>query len=237
MTSSNACRRLPVLVSEPTADKGCLLVTILQKASHSLKPRVRHMICHGEDVVVKDYSHATPLMRETLCRYLLWREIKAMNALDGVRGVPAYLGRFGAYGFRQERIVGRPPDSEIFLRKPELSKQLLGTLQSFQAAGLSPNDIRYKNMLIDNDENLYVIDFGAAVLAPRRGTLKYFLFHRLFRLLLVTDHAKVIRLSNPPENWQPEGSDSIIMKQAQLAQQLRKPWKRMRNFYKTLTGK
>lgn len=145
----------------------------------------------GGSVIVKDFSGRGPWARR-LGRLQIRREAAAYRWLDGVSGVPAFVGCVDAHALAIENIAGerlafaalRPGDG------PRLVEALRTILEAIHARGVIHNDLRGReNVLLRRDGGLAVIDFAAA-LRLRPGGLAHRL---LFRRLAVADEAALLK--------------------------------------------
>ncbi len=138
--------------------------------------------------VVKDFLPCPAPWRWTVGRLLVGREVRAYARLDGVPGVPRFLGRLDAWAFAVEWVPGRDlgkcPKGSL---GSEVFERLAATVDAIHARGVVHLDLRQRrNVLVDDAGVPRVIDFSSAVtvdpggplarrLAPvdRSGVLKY----------------------------------------------------------------
>ena len=122
----------------------------------------------GQRAAVKDCSR-TPAKFRFIAPWLIAREIKALKALEGTPGVPRFLARVDRHAFAMEFVEGRP----IAEFKPgELSLQVLENVQksidAIHERGVSHGDLkRRSNLIVTPDEQVYLIDFAAALVGNR----------------------------------------------------------------------
>jgi hypothetical protein len=131
--------------------------------------------------VEKDYSRA-PLPSRLYARICLhWEEI-ALKRLQGIDGVPEYLGRPTRNSIRMTRVPGSPLDK---LKAGEFSELCLYRLQDLvhqiHGRGVAHGDLHMRNILIHEDI-AYIIDFSTAYTRGRLPLLDKGFF-RIFRLL------------------------------------------------------
>ena len=153
------------------------------------------------DVLVVD-AGAGPMIVKDFARGVWWlkwlgalqvaREASAYRHLEGVSGVPRFVGRIDRLAFAIERIEG---ERLAFLRHTEEEGvRHLGALRTIvdaiHARGVVHNDLRGReNVLLATDGSLAVIDFAAAFHLAPGGLL-----HRLlFRRLASTDEAAMLK--------------------------------------------
>ena len=136
-------------------------------------------LCTGErePVIVRDAGAARPWLR-WLARWLLRREARALQGLDGMTGVPE-LRHVGPDSLERSYIPGsplqeaRPVDREYFDQAARL-------LRRMHRLGVVHNDLaKEPNLLVDAGGNPAIIDFQLAWRDARRG--------RIFRLMARED--------------------------------------------------
>ena len=142
----------------------------------------------GARAVVKDFLPCPAFWRWTYGRFLTSREVRAYERLDGVPGVPRFLGRIDAYAFALEWVpgldLGKCPKGTL---GPEVFERLAATVEEMHRRGVVHLDLRQRrNVLVDDRGVPRVIDFSSGFalrpggwwlrrLAPidRSGVLKY----------------------------------------------------------------
>ena len=137
--------------------------------------------------VVKDFASKPPLWR-LLGRAQIAREAAAYRHLEGVEGVPRFLGRIDAHAIAIERIEGErlafAPDR--FERGPGYVSRLRELVARLHARGLVHNDLRGReNVLVRRDGSLVIVDLAGALRLHPRGLL--------FRLFAAADEAAVLK--------------------------------------------
>ena len=130
----------------------------------SFKPSVFRIETPHGAVVVKDARHAARPLR-WLARWLLARERKVLVLLDSLDGVPRLLGAIDADAIAISLVPGHPLDREIFRARPrEVVDQLRHLIHEMHARGVFHLDLHQrKNLLVDGDGRLRLVDFGAAM--------------------------------------------------------------------------
>ena len=145
----------------------------------------------GGSVLVKDFAGRGRLVRG-LGRLQIRREAAAYRWLDGVPGVPAFVGCVDPLALAIEWIDGERLAFATYPQReaPEHLAQLRKILDAIHARGVVHNDLRGReNVLLRRDGGLAIIDFAAAIrLHP--GGLAHAL---LFRLLAATDEAAFLK--------------------------------------------
>lgn len=150
--------------------------TLLSRDSR-LKPGV-WLVKHPDgDGVVKDTARLTR-SRRRLGRWLLNRERRALERLDGIDGIPRVLARIDRDAFVCARVPGKPLDAEAFRRAPrELVTALHHLMDRIHDRGVYHLDLHQRqNILVDDDGRPHLVDFGAALMP---GPIARALFGRL----------------------------------------------------------
>jgi len=156
--------------------------------------------------VVKDYSVNRWAFRNLIGRFLVWREKKAYQKLEGMPGVPALYGVVGGLALVLEEIHGRSIEG---LEKQErlpasFFEALRNRVEAFHQRGLCHCDLkRAANVLIGEDGNPYLIDWSAAILERE---FRFFPASLIYNRFLLDDRHAVIKLQlrHCPEAVPPE---------------------------------
>lgn len=164
---------------------------LLQDSPSSLKAKVYMQFINGSCVVVKDYAHAHPLIKVLICQWLIKREIAALRRLHAHPGVPVFKGRLGRCAFAMELIEGHTLNKSALKNTPLLVKQLTAHILDIHKYGVTHNDIRARNILIDQKQNLHIIDFAGAIIKPESA---YRLTNLLYKLTKFIERVKVVRI-------------------------------------------
>ena len=127
--------------------------------------RVERVRVAGVDWIFKDFSSRAFLVRHTVGRFLLGREVRALRRLDGIAGVPAQAFRVDAFAMAARFVPGRAladtPDGPF---STEFLLALEALLRQVHARGIVHLDTRGGgNLLIDADGAPGIIDFQAAL--------------------------------------------------------------------------
>ena len=127
----------------------------------------------GRSWVVKDFAQRSLLVRQTIGRALLGRELRALQRLHGIDGVPQHVFRVDANAIAAEFIpgttLGQVPSEQL---DTAFFAALERLLQAVHARGIVHLDTRGTgNMLRRPDGNPALIDFQASLSTrwmPRR---------------------------------------------------------------------
>ena len=130
---------------------------------------VRLLEIEGQRWVVKDFSACPWAIRNTLGRWMIGRELRALQRLDGIPGIPDAAQRIDTYAFTYHYIEARPlaqtPASEL---SPEFFLAYEKLVQQMHARGLVHLDLRNSgNVLVSPDFQPILIDFQSWLPLPR----------------------------------------------------------------------
>lgn len=200
--------------------------TVLQKAHSVMKANVYLDTSGNQPVVIKDYSNSPSWLRNSLCRFLLNRETRTLKKLSGIKGIPVYMGRMGKYAYRMQYINGSTPKTQELGASSGLLTQLAETVENMHMAGVTHNDLRPQNLILDIDSQLYIIDFGAAFHRPKTNNWLTRPAQLFFNYLTNTDKSKVARLK---EEFRPEqltAEDTRLIEKTRIARKTTRLWKK-----------
>lgn len=196
---------------------------VLQESKSSLKANVYIATIDGQCVVVKDYSNAHPLLRATLCKWFIQREITALARLRLHPGVPDFIGSYGRFGFAMELIEGRTLDNEQLKNNALLLKQVDQTIKRMHHHGIGHNDIRNKNLILDREGKLYIVDFASAVI---RSAHRFSLKNLLYRMSRFSDRIKLARLKQEFSRLSLTEQDRSMLKFVSSSKRISRLWKK-----------
>lgn len=139
------------------------LPRILLSRGSRLKPAVWRVETDDGPLVVKDAA-AVPAWSRALALFLLARERRVLQRLQGVEGVPQLRARVGASAFAATLLPGQALDRQTFASAPRLlADGLLRLLARLHARHVYHLDLRQRqNVLVDEHGGVAVVDFGAA---------------------------------------------------------------------------
>ena len=154
---------------------------ILRKPS-STSPVIWIIEEKGIRAVVKDFSLNGFIFRNTIGRFIIWREKKAYRRLNGLKGVPAFYGTTGGLALVIELIPGKSIESlEVISGLSETFFEDLKTLvEKIHARGLAHCDLkRAPNIILGDDGKPYVVDWAAAI---SKGEFRFFPLSYIYRV-------------------------------------------------------
>ncbi len=134
----------------------------------------------GARLAVKTYAARGFFIRHTLGRWLISREARAYEEAAGVNGLPEFLGRSGPFALATEWADAQPLSSfRGVVLKDELFDRLAGILDELHRRGVALGDLHHRDVLLNSDGELYVIDLATAwVLGGEPWPFRRFLFRR-----------------------------------------------------------
>ena len=138
---------------------------ILRRSS-STRPTIWRIEEKGVRAIVKDFSSNEFFFRNTLGRFLVWREAKAYQKLKNLKGVPALYRIIDGLAMVIQEIPGMDlGKAEKVKELPDgFFDELTKLVDGFHQRGLAHCDLkRAANLLIGDDGNPYVIDWAAAI--------------------------------------------------------------------------
>lgn len=143
--------------------------------------------------VIKDYNVCIGWYARLIAPLLVWREVKALRALAGMKGIPQLLQQVGKRAFVMEYV----PAVRLARKKrdqwPNPDFDALDDLiLRMHAAGVAHGDLRRSsNILFDNDGAPYLVDFVSHV---QRGASWNLVLNWIFRRLCQADMKAGIKL-------------------------------------------
>jgi predicted Ser/Thr protein kinase len=163
--------------------------------------------------VLKDYRGCTLPMR-FVGRWLISREIKALARLNGLEGIPRFLGRPDPHCLLIEHLDGQPVSK---LRREDMPPDLLHRLrvlvEQVHSRGVVHCDVKHPdNLIISPDGQLYLVDWAAALLRPRPFNLPG---RWVYRMLEADDLKAVHKMRYyvlpglSPEEWEMENLSTM----------------------------
>lgn len=132
-------------------------------------------------VAIKSYAGSGFWLRNTLGRWLISREARALATAADVAGIPRLLGRVGSFALATEWIdaqpvaahSGQPLDNAIF----DAAAAILDALHN---RGIAHGDLHHRDLLVGPTGRVFIVDLATAwILGPRPSRLRRALFERL----------------------------------------------------------
>ena len=148
----------------------------------------------GVQAVVKDFSTGRFLYRNTMGRFLVWRESKAYGKLKNVKGVPSLYRVLKGLALVIEKIPGRNLEEledrvEI---PPGFFDALKDQVDRFHEKGIAHCDLkRSPNTLFGEDGLPYVIDWGASI---SESEFRLYPLSLIYERFISDDYKAIIKL-------------------------------------------
>ena len=161
---------------------------------------------NGIRAVVKDYSSNRFLYRNTIGRFLLWRECKAYRRLKGLKGIPTCYRVIDGLALVIEEISGRNIEgleSEGGLSE-EFFEQLQEVVEKVHSRGLAHCDLkRAPNTLLGHDGRPYLVDWSASI---SEREFRFFPLNLIYQRFLQDDLNAItkMKLRHCPQSVSPE---------------------------------
>jgi serine/threonine protein kinase len=176
------------------------------RAASSTRPAIWSVEEKGVRAVVKDFSYNRCLFRNTVGRFLIWREGKAYGKLKGVKGVPALYGVIDGIALVVQEIPGRSLENlEQEMTLPDaFFDELKELVARFHRRGLAHCDLkRAPNTLLGVDGHPHIVDWAASI---SEAEFRFPLLRLIYRRFVLDDQMAVIKLKlrHTPETVTPE---------------------------------
>jgi len=166
---------------------------ILRRHS-STRPKICVVEENGVRAVVKDFSTGRFIFRNTVGRFLVWREAKAYKRLENIRGIPALYRVIDGLAIVIEEIPSTNlEDLETEKKLPDkFFDDLRDLVDRCHERGMAHCDLkRAPNTLLGHDGLPYVIDWGASI---SEREFRLFPLSHVYRRFLLDDYMAIIKL-------------------------------------------
>jgi tRNA A-37 threonylcarbamoyl transferase component Bud32 len=155
----------------------------LHRGRNLTKARIDRVEVEGRPIVLKDLAARPWPVRVLFGPWQLDREARAYARLEGVAGVPRFLGRVDRQAIALEFVAGRPLAG---FRPGELPAaffdRLDGILEAIHAAGVAHGDLHRHDVLVGPGGEPCLVDFSTSlVMARGDDPLTAFLFRQMCR--------------------------------------------------------
>jgi len=176
------------------------------RGSSGTRPAIWIVEENGVRAVVKDFSKNKFLFRNTVGRFLIWRERRAYRKLRGITGVPVFYRVIDGLALVTEEIPGRSLENlEKEIKLPDSFFEALKELViRIHDKGLAHCDLkRAPNTLLGDNGLPYIIDWAASISEGEFRVPPLSLIYRRFKL---DDHMAItkLKLRHSPETVSPE---------------------------------
>ena len=146
------------------------------------RPAVYLLEKDGAKAVLKDYNVCVGWYARLIAPLLVWREVKALRALAGMRGIPQLLQQSGKRAFVMEYVPAERLARSTRAQWPDADFEALDDLiERMHQAGVAHGDLRRSsNILFDADGQPYLVDFVSHIQRPPAWNfIGLWLFYRL----------------------------------------------------------
>lgn len=157
-------------------------IGVMRKPTNT-RPIIRLVEENGVRGVVKDFSVNGFAYRNTIGRFLLWRERLVYERLRGTKGIPTLYRKVGGLALVFSHIEGKnlehlspgdTPDVTFFERLTDL-------IHECHDRGVAHCDLkRSANVMIDASGTPYILDWAAAITAKEFCIYPFTLIHKRF---------------------------------------------------------
>jgi tRNA A-37 threonylcarbamoyl transferase component Bud32 len=150
---------------------------------------------NGRPAVLKDVSRCPWIVRIFYARPVMLREIHVLKKLQDVQGVPRVLALVGNNAFIMERVQAQPlPHPRATTDRPprEFFEKMMNLLASLHRRGVGHGDFRRSNVMMDEQNQPFIIDYATAVIA-KPGVLGAW-SRFLYRLAVKTDTVHALEI-------------------------------------------
>jgi RIO-like serine/threonine protein kinase len=160
------------------------------QAGKYFRPEIRACKHEGREIVVKDCACMQPFIRFIMGRRSANREVRIYRRLQGIEGIPAFLGVIDRDAFAIEFVEGVTLARQL---GPERLRSALADLErvihAMHERRVVHLDLKQKrNIMVRKDDSVRILDFQSAFYLGR-GLLK----PRLFTFLSRRDLAGLIK--------------------------------------------
>jgi RIO-like serine/threonine protein kinase len=168
-------------------------VAVLREPS-STRPTLWVVEEDGVRAVIKDYRSNRFIYRNTIGRFLVWRENKAYRRLRGLKGIPTFYRVIDGLALVVEEISGR--SLEGVEKETRLSGEFFTALrdlvESVHKRGLAHCDLkRAPNVLIGHDGRPYIVDWSASI---SQRELRFFPLKLIYQRFVLDDLNGIIKI-------------------------------------------
>lgn len=125
-----------------------------------------YLVEEGQKAVIKDYAGTPPFFRNVIAPYLVRREVRALETLQGVPGVPRFYGKIDRHAFAIEYIEGLPiSELDETALNAELLERVQQVIDGIHARQVAHGDLKRRtNFLVNSQQQVVVIDYASAVI-------------------------------------------------------------------------
>jgi serine/threonine protein kinase len=140
-------------------------IRVIRQPSNT-RPIIRLVEDNGIQGIVKDFSVNGFIYRNIIGRFLLWREGRAYQKLQGIKGIPVFYRKIDGLALVISKVPGKDLGQLSEEEKPDLEffQRLTKLIQECHRHGIAHCDIkRSSNIIIDDFGNPHIVDWAAAI--------------------------------------------------------------------------
>jgi serine/threonine protein kinase len=155
----------------------------VMRAPTNTRPIIRLVEEDGVRGVVKDFSVNGFAYRNTIGRFLLWRESTVYERLRGIKGIPMLYRKVDGLALVFSHIEGENLEHLSAGEKPDVQffERLAGLIRECHDRGVAHCDLkRAANVMIDEQGRPYIIDWAAAITAKEFCIYPFTLIYKRF---------------------------------------------------------
>jgi serine/threonine protein kinase len=147
------------------------------------RPIIRLVEENGVLGVVKDFSVNGFVYRNTIGRFLVWREGRAYQRLKEVKGIPLLFRKVDGLALVISKVPGKNLEHLSGEERPDLDffQKLTRLIQECHERGVAHCDLkRSANTMIDEFGKPYIVDWSAAITDKEFCVYPLTIIYRLF---------------------------------------------------------
>ena len=168
-------------------------IEVVRRRPVNTRPIVWRAKINGKMIVVKDFRKNGSFFRNTVGRFLVWREARTYRRLSGLKGIPKLYGTIDGLALVMEYIPGKSLGK---IKKgsplPEKFFNLLEELVvKIHDMGIVHCDLKKaNNIIIGQDGSPYIIDWGASI---HENEFDLPILRLIYRRFLLDDNLAIIK--------------------------------------------
>lgn len=160
--------------------------------------------------ILKTFENKHVLVRNSIGRFLIRREARALEALSHLPGIPADVRRTGPFSLVMRQIAGQALSESGLTLSSDFLIELERRIEAIHGAGYAHLDLRnLGNIICGEDRQPYIIDFQSSIKLAALPPL-------LRRQARDTDLSAVCKA------WQRCGREPLDRKHAEFIERFRK---------------
>jgi hypothetical protein len=155
---------------------------VMRKPTNT-RPIIRLVEENGVRGIVKDFSVNGFAYRNTIGRFLLWRESCVYERLKGIKGIPTLYRKVDGLALVFSQIEGKNVEHLPAGEKPDVTffERLSGLICECHDRGVAHCDLkRSANVMIDKQGNPHIVDWAAAITAKEFCIYPFTLIYKRF---------------------------------------------------------